>query len=501
MYKMIKINKNKIGDRMQNNWLSAEQSVKQSCEIEAAPVNSVLIEKYLAENDDFIHRVFHFGEVECYIYCIDGLVKDMIVDENILSPFGEIPEFINCKSEKKAVKLIEQGYIRHSSVKKAGSLKQAIEGILSANFVMVFNDERCAFVFDVKGFESRSIDEPQSESVIGGSKDGFTEPIRINTAIIRRHIRSHNLVIKQFELGTITKTTVACIYMKNIADEKNVKSVEKRIKNNKFSFILSTGQIEGILSSNSKALVPTVLPTERADKLCANILNGRIGVLIDGYPVAYITPSNLAMFLQTPEDYSSVNIYSSFIRIIRYFCLLVNILLPALYVASANFSCEIFPSKLAQAIMQAKFGMPFSTLTEVVLMLIAFEILIESGLRLPNGVGQAVSIVSGLIVGDAAVSAKLASPAVVMLTAIAGITSFVLPYQTLANPLRVIRFALVLTAAAGGLFALAIALTLLIFYFNNVENLSLEFLAPFSTGTFKTWFSDTIIRRSFAKRI
>ena len=486
---------------MENKWLSAEQSVKKIGEIESAAVNSELIKKYLGENDDFIHRVFHFGEIECSLFCIDGLVKDMIVDENILSPFGEIEQFINCKSEKKAVKLIEQGYIRHSSVKKVGSLKAAIEGILGANFVMVFDSERCAFLFDVKGFESRSIEEPQSESVVGGSKDGFTEPIRLNTAIIRRHIRSHNLVIKQFELGKITKTTVACVYMKNIADEKKVKAIENRIKDNKLSFVLSTGQIENLLSGNGKALVPTVLPTERADKLCANILNGSVAVLTDGYPVAYITPSNLAMLLQTPEDYSSVSVYASFIRVIRYVCLLVNILLPALYVACANFSCEILPSKLAQAIMQAKFGMPFSTLTEVVLMLIAFEILIESGLRLPNGVGQAVSIVSGLIVGDAAVSAKLASPAVVMLTAIAGITSFVLPYQILANPLRVIRLALVLTAAAGGIFALAIALTLLIIYFNNVENLSLGFLTPFSTGTLKTWFSDTIIRRSFAKKI
>ena len=501
LHKIVETINNKNGDLMENKWLSAEQSVKDASEIEPAPVNSALIEKYLGENDDFIQRAFHFGQIECRIFCIDGLVKDMIVDENILSPFGEIPEFINCKSEKRAVKLIEQGYVRHSSVKKVGSLKEAIDGILGANFVMVFDSERCAFVFDVKGFESRSIEEPQSESVVGGSKDGFTEPIRLNTAIIRRHIRSHFLVIKQFEIGTLTKTTVACVYMKNIADENNVKEVEKRIKDNKLGFLLSTGQIERILSGNGKALVPTVLPTERADKLCANILNGRIAVLTDGYPVAYIAPSNLAMFLQTPEDYSSVSIYASFIRIIRYACLLVNILLPALYVAVANFSCEILPSKLAQAIMQAKFGMPFSTLTEVVLMLIAFEILIESGLRLPNGMGQAVSIVSGLIVGDAAVSAKLASPAVVMLTAIAGITSFVLPYQTLANPLRVIRFFLVLTAAAGGLFALAIALTLIIIYFNNVENLSLEFLAPFSTGSFKTWFSDTIIRRSFAKKV
>ena len=484
-------------------WRSAEKSVQYHEEIEAAPVHSALIEKYLSDSDDFVSSSLHFGNVTARIFCIDGLVKDMIVDENILSPFNEIEQFQHCASEKKAVYFIEQGYLHHASVKKVGSLKEAVSAILSANFVMVFDECRCAFVFDVKGFESRSVEEPQSESVVNGSKDGFTEPIRLNTAMVRRHLRSHQLVIHQFEIGTVTKTTVALIYMKNIADKRMVEKAEAQLKSLDTKFLVSLGQLEKGLSGNGGNIVPTVLSTERADKLCANILNGKLGLLTDGFPIGFIIPANLAMFMQAPEDYSTAPIYAGFVRLIRYGCLLINMLLPALYIAVANFSCEIFPAKLAQAIMQAKYGMPFSTLTEVVLMLIAFEILIESGLRLPNGVGQAVSIVSGLIVGDAAVSAKLASPAVVMLTAIAGIASFVLPYQSLANPLRAIRFALVFAAAAGGLFALAVAVTLLIFYFNSLENFSLPFLTPFSTGSVKNWFEDTVtvhFRRALARK-
>lgn len=481
---------------MDEYWLSEEQNIRYNKTIEPVPVQGKLIRAYLEQSDDFVASAISFGAVSADIFCIDGLVKDSVVDENILSAFNEMEQFQKCRSEAQAVKLMEQGFVHHASVKKVGSLSAAIEAILSANFVIVFNACRCAFVFDIKGFNARSIEEPESESVIKGSKDGFTEPIRLNTAIVRRHIRSHALVIKQVEIGTVSKTTLAMVYMKNIARAQQVQAVEQRLKASSITALTSLGQLEKALSAAQYSTVPTVMHTERADKLCANVLGGRIAVLADGYPVGFIVPANLAMFMQAPEDYAAAPIYANFVRIIRYLCLAVNLLLPALYIAVANFSCEILPDKLAQSIMQAKFGMPFSTFTEVVLMLVAFEILIESGLRLPGGVGQAVSIVSGLIVGDAAVSAKLASPAVVMLTAIAGITSFVLPYQSLANSLRAIRFGLVLAAAAGGLFGLAVGVTAVIFYFNSIENFGLPFLTPFSTGGFASWWQDTVIRRS-----
>lgn len=480
---------------MDRYWLNEEQSIRYRETIENAPVSAERIRSYLSHSDDVIASVLAFGNVQADIFCIDGLVQESIVDENILSVFNELEVFRKCKTQRQAVGYIESGFVHHAGVKKVGSLRAAIEGILSANFVMVFDSCRCAFVFDVKGFHARSIEEPESEGVINGSKDGFTEPIRLNTAMLRRHIRSHQLVIHQEQIGTQAQTTVALVYMKNIADGAQVEAICRRLKAVTLPALTSLGQLEELLSAKHYRVIPTVMHTERADKVAANVLGGRVAVLADGYPVGIITPANLAMFMQAPEDYASQSLYAGFVRLIRYACLAVNVLLPALYIAVANFSCEILPAKLAQSIMQAKFGMPFSTLMEVVLMLIAFEVLIESGLRLPNGVGQAVSIVSGLIVGDAAVSAKLASPAVVMLTAIAGITSFVLPYQSLANALRVLRFALVLAAAAGGLFALAVGITVIIYYFNSIQNFSLPFLTPFSTGSMLSWWKDTVIRR------
>lgn len=480
-------------------WRDDVESIRYFSEIEEEEISIESIKKYLGESDDVIISPFRFGFVEAHFCCVDGLVKEAVVDENILAPFSELGVFKKCKSQKKAAALLESGYINHTSVKKVGTLKETVEAVLASNFVLVLEQAQAAFVFDVKGFEMRSIDEPESESVVKGSKDGFTEPVRINTAIVRRHIRSSNLVVRQIEIGKQAKTTVALIYMKNIAPESLPAEVENTLKNADISSVCSLGQIESALCGKRNAIVPKILYTERADKLSANILNGRVGVIVDGFPTAFITPSNLAMFMQTPEDYSSSLVFSSFLRIIRYFCLAINLFLPAFYLAIVNFSPEILPAKLASSIIKAKYGMPFSAFTEVFVMLVAFEVLIEAGLRLPNGVGQAVSIVSGIIVGDAAINANIASPAVVMLTAAAGITSFVLPYQALADSLRVSRFALMIIANFSGLFGVYACAFLFALHLNSAECFGLPYLSPFSTATPDIWFNDTLIRRKNAK--
>lgn len=480
-------------------WLSDVESIRYFSDIEESEISVENIKKYLGESSDIIISPFRFGSVEAHFCCVDGLVKESVVDENVLAPFLELSVFKKCKSQKKAAQLLESGYINHTSVKKVGVLKEALEAVLASNFVLIFEKAQSAFVFDVKGFEMRSIDEPESESVVKGSKDGFTEPLRINTAIVRRHIKSTNLIVRQIEIGSQTKTTVALIYMKNIAPETLPQRVESALKSADISAVCSLGQIESALCGKKNSIVPKILYTERADKLSANILNGRVGVIVDGFPTAFIAPSNLAMFMQTPEDYSQSLVFSSFLRIIRYLCLAINLFLPAFYLAVVNFSPEILPAKLASSIIKAKYGMPFSAFTEVFVMLIAFEILIEAGLRLPNGVGQAVSIVSGIIVGDAAINANIASPAVVMLTAAAGITSFVLPYQALADSLRVIRFILMIIASFSGLFGVYAAAFLLALHLNSVECFGLPYLSPFASGTPDSWFNDTIIRRKNAK--
>ena len=344
-------------------WQDAQEALRYTEDIAPARVSAAGIEAVLGGNDDFVSSVLH---------------KDLLIDQNILGTLLSTPCFVGCKSEKKAIKLIAEGHVPHASFQQTQALKTAVEGILAANFVLLFDKAGCAFVFDAKGFEARSIESPESESVVGGSKDGFTEPLRMNTAIIRRHIRSHQLVIHRLEVGSVAKNSVALVYLKNAASPALVEAVTERLEQAQFEGIVSPGQIETALSGNASRLIPTVLSTERADKLCANLYNGRIAVLTDGYPVAFITPACLAMFMQTPEDYASSVVYASFVRLIRYCCLLINLFLPALYIAVANFSCEILPAKLAQSIMQAKYGMPFSTLTEVFLMLIAFEVLIEA---------------------------------------------------------------------------------------------------------------------------
>ena len=482
---------------MNNYWKSADEAriyKNKAQEDEIITVEGV--KKYLSHSDDIVLNPFFFGGTGAHICCIDGLVNDATIDENILSAFHKIDAFKHCTSQKKAVELIEKGFVNHSSYRITDSMKALIEGILSANYALIFENEGKAVIFDAKGFEKRSIEQSDSEAVLKGSKDAFSEPIRVNTAILRRHIKSNNLVIRQINIGSEATTIIAIAYMKNMAEPDLVEAVEKRIKSINDGAIVSAGQIEAALDGFEHSIFPKVLYTERADKLAANILNGRVGVLIDGYPVSYICPSQLAMFLQAPEDYSDKAFFSSFIRFIRYLCLALSIFTPALYIAIVNYDCEIIPSKLAMSIMESRQGVPFEPFVEVIIMLIAFEILIESGLRLPKGIGQTVSIVAGLIIGEAAIEAGLVSPAVVMVTAISGVTVFVIPYQDFEKPIRIIRLIMLIFAQLGGLFGVASGFILLLLYLNSIESFSLPYFAPFSSDSIKKWLKDTIIRGS-----
>ncbi len=501
VYKNPLIVKNIIWVNILNSyWKSNEESLMYKNEISKSEKITVEgLKKYLGENGDIIFHNFSFGGTGAFICCVDGLVNEGTLDENILAPYHRIDAFMHCTSQKKALELIEKGFINHGGVKIVDNLKMLVEDILNANFSLVFEDENKAVIYDVKGFEKRSIEESENEGVVKGSKDAFSEPIRINTAILRRHIRSHNLIIKQLQLGDVAKTTVAIAYMKNMAEPELIREIENRLKKMKIQSVVSAGQIEYALDGERSSIFPKVLYTERADKLAANIMNGRAGVLIDGFPVTYICPSPMAMFMQTPEDYSDKSLYSSVIRVIRYLCLLLSVLTPALYIAIVNYDCEIIPAKLALSIMEAKLGVPFTPFVEVFAMLVAFEVLIEAGLRLPKGIGQTVSIVAGLIIGESAINAGLVSPAVVMVTAVSGITSFVVPYQDFMKPIRIVRIILMISGQLAGLFGVSIELIMFLVYLNSFESFSVPYLAPFSAGKIRDWFKDTFIRRRYKK--
>ena len=329
--------------------------------------------------------------------------------------------------------------------------------------------------------EKRSISAPASETVLKGARDAFVESLRTNTSIVRRHLKTPELRIAEHTVGRQSATLVDVLYIEGIADPELARRVSAQLADMDIDAVLATGNIEEYIVPAQRTPFPLLQYTERSDRFCAGLAEGRVGVLIDGLPLGYLAPGVLGDFLRAPQDKSESWMLASALTLLRCACMLVTLLLPALYVAMVTFHQEMIPTRLALSIIAAKQDVPFRSAFEAVVLLLAFEILQEAGLRLPQSIGQTVSIIGGLVVGSAAVEAKIVSPAVLIVVAVAGIAGYTMPSQELAGALRIWRFLLVVCASLAGLFGAAAALAALVVHLAGLESFGVSYLSPFST--------------------
>lgn len=454
------------------------------------------IKGLLGKSNDVKFRDIYINDdkkLKFTLICVDGLINSDSISNYILKPIIQEKVFNEAKSLKEVIKQIDNGKLYFVSQLKVTEFNEAINALLSGTTLLVFDSEKTAIVVDAKGFEKRSVSEPTGENVLKGSKDGFVELLRTNTATCRRKIKSHNLVIEESVVGKQSQTSIATVYMNNITNRNIVEELKKRLNAIEVDKALTTGFIEEFIIDDLNSTFPQVLYTERPDKFCASVIDGRVGLIIDGLPIAYVIPATFFQFLQAPEDYAQHFIVSSLLRVLRLFCLVFTLILPSFYISITSFHQEMFPSELATSVATAKEGVPFPMFIEVILMLGAFEILIEAGLRLPKNIGQAVSIVGALIVGQSAVEAKLLSPATVVVIAITAIASFTMPNQDFSNALRLWRFILVILSSLVGIFGLCMGLLILLYHLCRLESFGVPYLSPF-VGSKSNQYQDTIFR-------
>ena len=336
--------------------------------------------------------------------------------------------------------------------------------------------------------------EPTIENVNKGPRDSFIENYRTNTATVRRKIKVPDLVIEQMTIGERTKTTVAIVYIKSITNEELIKMARDRLNSVVTDNVLTTSIVEDALSDNMKSTLPQVVSTERPDKFSADIIEGRVGILIDGLPFGFIIPATFNQFMQTPEDYSRKFIISSFIRIIRFGSLIMATFLPALYVAITTFHPEMIPTNVVLFIAKSREGVAFPIAFEALGLLIAFEILYEAGLRIPKSVGQTVSIVGTLVVGQAAVEAKLVSPSIVVVIAATAIASFTIPNQDFSNFVRLWRIGCTILGIFLGLLGVVFSIIILAFELCKMESFGVSYMTPFVGNDGNGLLKDTFFR-------
>lgn len=426
---------------------------------------------------DFCRRELEIAGRTVYAYFLDGMVSGSEISEYVLKPLWE-----NLR-EGTAKQLYEQaihGAVYNRVADGCEDLFTVAKKLVNG-FCVVLIPQGGAIAYEARTGEKRAPSEPETENTAKGAKDAFTETVRTNTSLLRRHLRTPALRLYETTVGKRSLTNVTVVYIEGLTDPQLVDKMKTRLGEIDIDGFLTPSAVEEYVTGSRQTAFPLLQFTERTDKFAVGLLAGRVGLLVDGLPLGYLAPVNMGYLMEAAEDRSTDYISASFTRILRYAAMVVTLLLPGLYVAMAAFHQQMLPTKLLLAIIESKQRVPFPTVLEVLGLLLAFELLQEAGLSLPQSISQSISVIGGLVVGTAAVEAKLVSPAALIVVSAAGICGFVLPGKELSDAIRIWRLLLTVAASLAGLYGLSLGGLLLLARLSRLESFGISYLAPFSS--------------------
>lgn len=421
------------------------------------------------------------GETRLELVYLAGMVRMERVSDYVLRPLAQDGALAGVPVEQLWEKMAS-GALYSLGVEEVTDLDAAAAALINGDCLLLCPGGGKALAFNVGTEEKRGISQPEEEVSLKGPKDAFVENLRTNTSLVRRHLKAPELRITEQTVGRQSLTPVDLVWLEGIAHPDTVDRVAGAIENIDIDALLSTGNLTEYLPGALDTPFPLVQSTQRPDRFCYGLSQGRVGILAEGLPLGLLAPAVLGDFLRSPEDRSENWMVAASLGLLRWLCLLATLLLPGLYVALVRFHPELIPTRLALSIMAARLSVPLSALFETLLLLVAFEVLQEAGLRLPAPIGQTVSILGGLVVGSAAVEAKLISPAVLVVVAVAGVAGYTMPDQDLSGALRLWRLALAVLGGVAGLFGLAAGVVLFIGHLAGLDSFGSPYLIPFAAG-------------------
>lgn len=472
-------------------------------------------------NSDIVIRKFTLNgkgkQYNAALIYIDGMVDSDMVNHYVLNPLMHKNQTNTEKSTETLIinkntdlnfhttqtpelqNIIYNSLISQNSIKTENEFSNIIHEINAGFTCLLVDTLDQAFCVEAKGYKTRSITKPENEVVVRGSQEAFVENIRTNTSMIRRIINNENLVIEQLSLGKVTKTTVSFCYMKNIANEDLVNEVRFRLSNIDIDSIINSGTIEQLIQDSSSILFPQTFATERCDRACNNILEGRVVILVNGNPYALIVPAILIDFITSPEDTNLKHQYGNLIRVIRSIAFFVAMFMPALYVAVTNFHQELLPTDLVFAISAMRRSIPFPVIVELLIMEISFELIREASLRVPAPIGSTIGIIGGLILGEAAVSANLVTPLLIIIVAVTGICSYAIPDFSLNFTIRTFRFMYIILGYIAGFLGISFGMFIQLILLSNLQSFGASYFSPYLPPTNKNTDSSFFIKPIWKK--
>lgn len=434
----------------------------------------------LPENKDIVIRDFTIGTkqaIDCFAVFVDGMVDKAVQDLlfQTLMRFAQEPAPTH---RGKLAEMVKESLLPGNQVTVYSQFSDILSAVNYGDTAIFLEGCSDAVLVETKGWEHRGVERPIAEQTVRGPQEAFTETLRANTALLRKIIKSEALTTEFFTVGTRSKTFVAIMYLRDLANPDLTAEVKRRIKSIKVDYLGDSGILEEFIEDHPYNLNPTTLATERPDRVASKIAEGKVAILVDGTPFILVVPTTMYEQLHTGEEMYLRWQYGTFLRYLRAAAFLISFLLPGLYLSIVLFHHEMIPTELLLAIAGNREKVPFPSIMEVLLMEFSFELIREAGLRIPGIMGSTIGIVGALILGQAAVQANIVSPILVILVAVTGLASFAVPYYSLAFSLRIYRFVYIIVGATMGFFGISIAMFAQVMLTANLKSFGVPYLAP-----------------------
>lgn len=447
------------------------------------PITAVLkesekvVRKEFSNCDDLKAREMYIGEnqkIRCVIFYIE-----VNVGNDMLNVFGRLVSYLQHVPEAVLGEAIKDNIFGLSDALPLQYMEEVVRGILIGDAVVFVDGFAGALKIPDKGYPKMGVNPSDTEKVVRGSSEGFTESEKANTALIRKRIRNTGLKVKEFQIGIRSFTNVAMVYIEDLAKPQLVEEVHRRLTEYEIDGVMDSGVVEQLAEEKWYSPFPQFQSTRRPDRAAMSVLEGKVVVLVDNSPVALLLPADVNSFMKTTDDYYNRFHMATFARLIRYVAAFFSLTLPGLYLAVTNFHTQILPTPLLLSFWEARMGVPFPAALEVLLMELSFELLREAGVRLPGNMGNTIGIVGGLIIGQAAVEANLVSPIIVILVAFTALCSFAIPNEEFAFSFRILKFVIIALSAWLGFFGFLIGIFGVLVHMASLKSFDIPYLTPY----------------------
>ena len=454
--------------------------------------NLTNIKKLFYNSQDVVIKEFKCDFLNCALLYLKGLADVSLISNFVTRPMQEAKNL----PKQNTHQFIVNNIINFPEINTETDLNELINQITKGKAVLMFNGESVAYLIELDSPKERSLSEPPTSAVLKGPREGFNENLKTNMAVIRKIFSTNSLKTEMLTVGKYTTTQICVMYLNGVADKTIVKQIVNKIKSIKIDGVIDSYYILEFLKPHKQSMFKQIGTTEKPDIACAKMLEGRVVVLVDGSPLVITLPFVLLEDFQAADDYYNISAHATFVRILRVVSCLITVLLPGLYIAMQMFHYKAIPLKFLITMVNSTQGLPLTPVTEILFVLVLFEILYEASLRMPEYLGIALSVVGALILGDTAVKAGLISPPAVMIVALSGITLYTIPEQS--QQLSLLRFLFTITGATLGFYGLIVLSIFFVVYLNDFDNYKAPYLSPFAPYV-KPDFKDGVVKQPLTK--